>query len=334
MPTSPNRQIVLAKRPHGDLGPECFSSSEAKIPTISEGQALLKLKAVVMDPAIRLWMTSDSYMPAIEIGEPIRSGAAGEVIESRTDRFPVGSYVTGLFSWSDYAVADASRIDNLAVLPGTDPLVSLALTTGSGPTAYFGLLEIGQPKSGETVVVSGAAGSVGSVVGQIARIKGCRVVGFAGTQQKCDHVVNTLGFDACINYRQDDIDAALKELCPKGIDVYFDNVGGEILNAALKRLANRARVVACGAISQYSEVQLPWPKYFPTGLINRRARMEGFNTIDYLPRFPEAAAELTKWLTSKDLVYPYEIADGIHKAPEQLMRLFSGDNVGKLLVTI
>ncbi len=329
-----SRQIVLARRPDPDLGPDCFRLQDYETPEPADGEALLEVEALVMDPAIRLWMTKDSYFPAVAVGEAIRGGAAARVVRSRTPMLVEGSYVTGLFGWQTHAITRGDEYTNIVVPDGVDPLVALALNTGSGPTAWFGLMEIGQPKKGETVLVSGAAGSIGSLVGQIARNSGCRVVGLAGSAQKCAYVVDELGFDECVDYHCADLVAELKRVCPRGVDVYFDNVGGSVLAAALHVLAERARIVACGAISQFGNDLPPWPKNFPGVLSAKRVRMQGFLTLDYLPRFAEATAPLAAWIEQGTLRYRTETRVGLSAAPDALASLFQGENLGKVLVDI
>ncbi|MGB9347064.1 MAG: NADP-dependent oxidoreductase, partial [Ilumatobacteraceae bacterium] len=229
-----NRRITLAKRPVGQVAPDCFASDEVEIPTPGPGEALVKVGWLSIDPTIRGWMAMDTYLPAIEIGAPIRSGGLGEVIESNNDAYPVGSTLFGMTGWQEYAIMGAGS--NL-IPDGIDPTAALSVFGVTGLTAYFGLLDVGQPLAGETVLVSGAAGATGSVVGQIARIKGCRVVGIAGSDEKCAWLVDELGFDAAINYRTEHVGKAIRAACPKGVDVFFDNVGGDILEAGIANLA-------------------------------------------------------------------------------------------------
>jgi NADPH-dependent curcumin reductase CurA len=324
-----NRQITLAKRPEGDVTSECFSTVEAPMPVPGPGQVLVEVEWLSIDPTIRMWMAMDTYLPAIEIGAPIRSAGMGTVIESNDAAIPVGARLFGTPGWQQYAVM-GSR--DQVVPDGVDPTAALSVFGITGLTAYFGLLDIGRPQAGETVVVSGAAGSTGSIVGQIAKIKGCRVVGIAGSDEKCSWLTEDLGFDAAINYRSQNVAKELRQHCPSGIDVFFDNVGGEILEAALANLALRGRVVMCGAISQYNDaIPLPGPRNLSV-LISQRGRMEGFIILDYLSRSGEAIADLAGWVMSGQLAYKVDVMEGLDSAPEALRKLFTGANEGKMLV--
>ena len=326
-----NHRITLAQRPVGAVGPECFSADDVAVPSPGPGEELVEVGWLSIDPTIRGWMSQDTYLPAIEFGEPIRSGGIGTVIESNNDDIAVGSTVFGMTGWQQYAVMDASA----TVLPdGVEPEAALSVFGVTGLTAYFGLLEIGQPVEGDTVLVSGAAGATGSVVGQIAKIKGCRVVGIAGTDEKCAMLTDEFGFDAAINYRTDDVAAAIASACPQGIDVFFDNVGGDILEAALDNLAMRARVVLCGAISQYNDTE---PRPGPPNLMNlviQRSRMEGFIILDFMDRAMEAMMQLGAWVMEGKLVYKTDVVDGLDNAPAALDRLFTGANLGKVMVKV
>lgn len=326
-----NRQITLAKRPEGDVAADCFASVDASIPEPGPGQVLVKVDYLSIDPTIRMWMAMDTYLPAIEIGAPIRSAGMGTVIESNNDDIPVGTVLFGTPGWQQYAVMGPK---DQVVPEGVDPTAALSVFGITGLTAYFGLMEIGKPKQGETVVVSGAAGATGSVAGQIAKLNGCEVVGIAGSDDKCRWLTEELGFDAAINYRTQNVAKALKDACPNGIDVFFDNVGGEILEAALANLALRGRVVMCGAISQYNDaVPPPAPRNLSV-LISKRGRMEGFIILDFLPRAGEAIAQLATWVMSGQLKYRVDVMEGLDSAPEALMKLFSGANEGKMLVRL
>jgi NADPH-dependent curcumin reductase CurA len=276
---------------------------------------------------------SRSYIAPVGIGDVMRALAAGEVIASNHPEIAVGDHVTGLLGVQEYAVAHGGAV--IKVDPGLAPLPVYLGTLGMpGMTAYFGLLDIGKPQPGETVVVSGAAGAVGGVVGQIAKIKGARAVGIAGGAEKCRHVVEELGFDAAIDYKTEDLDASLARHCPEGIDVYFDNVGGEILDAALARLARRARVVICGAISQYNATgSLQGPSNYLSLLVNH-ATMTGFVVSDYGDRYAEGAIEMAGWLAAGKLKSREDIAEGLETFPDTLLRLFSGENTGKLVLRV
>ena len=327
--TSVNHQILLAKRPDGPLDADCFLAAESAVPEPGDGEVLVRVDYLSIDPTIRMWMAMDTYLPAIEIGAPIRSAGLGTVIESNNDDIPVGTVLFGTPGWQEYAVMGPR---DQVVPEGVDPTAALSVFGITGLTAYFGLMEIGRPKEGETVVISGAAGATGSVAGQIAKLQGCRVVGIAGSEDKCRWLTEELGFDAAINYRTENVGTALHAACPNGIDVFFDNVGGEILEAALANLALRGRVVMCGAISQYNDaVPPPGPRNLSV-LISKRGRMEGFIILDFLPRAGEAIAQLATWVMSGQIHYKVDVLDGLAAAPEALRRLFSGENTGKMLV--
>lgn len=326
-----NHRITLAQRPVGEVGPECFATDDVSVEAPGPGQALVAVEWLSIDPTIRGWMSQDTYLPAIAVGEPIRSGGIGTVIESNSDALPVGASVFGMTGWQQYALMDAGS----TVLPdGVAPEAALSVFGVTGLTAYFGLLDIGRPVEGETVLVSGAAGATGSIVGQIAKIKGCRVVGIAGTDEKCAMLTDEFGFEAAINYRTDDVTAAIGAACPNGVDVFFDNVGGDILEAALDHLAMRGRVVLCGAISQYNDTE---PRPGPPNLMNlviNRGRMEGFIIMDYMDRALEAMLELGTWVAEGKLVYKTDIVEGLDNAPAALNRLFTGANLGKVMVKL
>ena len=326
-----NRRITLAQRPSGAVAADCFAIDEVEIPTPGPGEALVKVGWLSIDPTIRGWMAMDTYLPAIEIGAPIRSGGLGEVIESNNDAYPVGSTLFGMTGWQQYAVMGAGS----NVIPdGIDPTAALSVFGITGLTAYYGLLDVGKPVAGETVLVSGAAGATGSVVGQIARIKGCRVVGIAGSDEKCAWLIDELGFDAAINYKTENVAQAIRAACPKGVDVFFDNVGGDILEAGLGNIAMHGRVVLCGAIATYNdEAPSPGPNNL-TMLIINRGRMEGFIIIDYMDRADEAIGELAGWVMSGELKFAVDVVDGLDNAPVALDRLFSGANQGKVMVRL
>jgi hypothetical protein len=329
-----NRRWLLAERPTGMVEERNFRWSEEPVPdALAEGEVLVRNLYLSCDPTQRGWMARDTYLPAIRIGDVIRAGAAGRVERSRNPDYAPGDLVTGLFGWQDYAVVRAGERPS-KVPPGVALPLAMGVLGMTGLTAYFGLLDVGRPSPGETVVVSGAAGATGSIVGQIARLKGCRAVGIAGGREKCDWLVREAKFDAAIDYKAEDVSARLRELCPKGVDVYFDNVGGDILDFALARLAMRGRVVLCGAISQYNDATSPpGPKNYLNLLLNR-GRMEGFIVFDYMPRAREAVAELSAWLGAGEIVDRVDVQEGLEGAPRALRRLFLGENVGKQLVKI
>lgn len=330
-----NRQWRLASRPTGLVTSECFRWNEEAAPTPGDGEILVRNLYLSMDPTQRGWMAQDSYLPAVKIDEVMRSFAVGRVKESRAPGFAPGDLVQGMFGWQDYAVAAGSGRNAANKIPPGVPIPLAMSAFGiTGLTAYFGLLDVGRPVAGETVVVSGAAGATGSAVGQIARIKGCRAIGIAGGADKCAWLVREAGFEAAIDYKSEDVGARLASLCPKGIDVYFDNVGGDILDHALENLAIRGRVVLCGAIAVYNATEAPpGPKNYLSLLINR-GRMEGFIVLDYLPRAPEAIKDLSAWVASGELKDRVDIQEGLENAPKTLNRLFAGQNQGKQLLKI
>lgn len=333
MPELKNRQWLLAARPHGMIKESDFHWNETPVPALGDGQTLVRNLAFSFDPTQRGWMSYATYVPAIPIGDVMKADAVGQVVESRNPKFARGDLVHGLLGWEDYSVTDGRGLIALQKLaPGTDPLLALSLLGITGLTAYFGTIAVGQVKAGETFVVSGAAGATGSVAGMVAKVKGCRVVGIAGGPEKCAWLTNEAGFDAAIDYKNESVREGLKHHCPKGIDVYFDNVGGEILDLALARLADGARVVLCGAISQYNEtsgVASYGPRnYF--NLILHRARMEGFLVFQFLSRFPDAMAELAKWYDEGTFKNKIDLAHG----RKTIIRLFTGANFGKQLLKL
>lgn len=329
-----NHQFRLASRPEGMVGREHFDYVEEALPELKDGQVLIKNTYISLDPAMRGWMAAGrSYIPPVEIGEVMRAGTVGTVLESKGARLVAGDDVTGWLGVQEYAVCEENAVFKVDTTEISLPKYLGALGM-PGMTAYFGLLEVGAPKEGETVVVSGAAGAVGSVVGQIAKLKGCRVVGIAGGPDKCAWIVDELGFDAAIDYKSQDVGAALREHCPEGIDVYFDNVGGDILDAALARLARGGRVVVCGAISQYNNLDaVKGPSNYMSLLVNR-ARMQGFVVMDYMSRYPEATREMAAWIADGRLIAREDVVEGFDSFPDALGKLFAGENVGKLVLKI
>lgn len=313
-----------------------FERRQSPIRSPGSGEVLLKNLYLSIDPAIRGWISdARSYLPPVAIGEPIRSGTLSQVVESNVARWPVGQIVQALAAWESFSAVPASDLHGRVKVIEGIPLPSmLSVLGGTGLTAYFGLLEVGQPKEGETVVVSAAAGGVGSIVGQIAKIKGCRTVGLTGSDEKCAWLTDELGYDAAINYKVPDLRNALDSACPKGIDVFFDSVGGEILNAVLTRLNRRGRVVLCGAISQINANELPPGPSNYLQLLAKSARMEGFTTFDFAPRYDEARAELASWIRQGKLRYRDDIVEGLDNAPSHLLRLFTGEHRGKLMVKL
>ena len=331
-----NRRLVLAQRPTGMVDDTVVRLETTDVPEPGPGEAVVKVSHLSIDPTIRTWMDdAPGYLPPIEIGAVVRSGGLGTVVASQNDHFPVGATIFGMLGWQDYFVLDDTPGNGQIVPDGMDPTAVLSVFGVTGMTAYFGLLDIGEPKEGDTVVVSGAAGATGSVVGQIAKIKGAaNVVGIAGSDEKCAWLVEELGFDSAINYKTENVGRRLHELCPDGINIYFDNVGGEILDACLGQLAMKGRVVCCGAISAYNDrVEAPGLKnYF--ALITKRARMEGFLILDYQDRFAEAQGELFGWVVEGKLKHAVHVVDGLEHAPEALNLLFTGGNTGKVIVAL
>jgi len=328
-----NRQWLLARRPKGAIQDSDFNFVETEVPTPGDNEVLLRNLLLSCDPTQRGWIAYDTYLPAVKIGEVVRSGAAGRVVASNNPDYAVGDILTGLTGWQDYVAMNPKG--RLSKLPAGTPLeLALSVLGLTGVTAYFGLLEVGRPVAGETVVVSGAAGATGSVVGQIAKIKDCRVIGIAGGAEKCRWLTDDLGFDAAIDYKSENVSARLKELCPKGINIFFDNVGGEILDAALARLALRGRVVLCGGIAGYNATESPpGPKNY-LNLVVQRGRMEGFIVLDYMPRASEAVGALAAWVQSGKIKNKVDVQHGLENAPATLRRLFEGRNEGKQLLRI
>lgn len=341
MNASSNRQWILKSRPQGMVGEENFERRDAAIPEVADGKILVKNLLLSFDPTLRIYMSVDSYVPKVPLGEVMRAFGVGQVIASKHPKFKVGQLVFATVGWQDYALLDLSDPNfPVTALPGfLDPAlaISLALT---GTTAYFGLLKVGRPKPGETVVVSGAAGATGSIAAQIAKIKGCRTIGIAGGKEKCDWLTRELKLDGAIDYKNDDVPARLIELCPKGVDVYFDNVGGELTDHVLPCLALRGRVVLCGGISQYNFVTdagirpeaYLWKNL--SELISKRIRIEGFIVLDYLPRALEALISLTHWVKQGKLVQAVDMQEGFDNIPKTLTRLFTGENKGKQLLKL
>jgi NADPH-dependent curcumin reductase CurA len=315
------------------VSPADFERRQSEMPEPADGELLLHNLYLSLDPAMRGWISeAPSYMPPVQIGEVMRGGCVAEVIESRRDGYAPGELVFGMFGWQEYALSDGSGVTRVPA--DVEPTLALSALGWTSLTAYFGLTEIARPQPGETVVVSGAAGATGSVVGQLAKLRGARVIGIAGGPEKCDWITRGLGFDGAIDYRSEDVRARLKALCPDGIDVYWDNVGGKILEAVLGRLAVHARVVFCGAISSYNATSPPpGPRNFIQLLI-RRVRLEGLLVFDYVDRIDEALTALTPLVQSGQLRYREDIREGLDSAPAALGDLFTGANDGKLIVHI
>ncbi len=330
-----NRQWRLVARPVSNFKDSDFEWREEAVPAIGEGQLLVRNLYLSLDPTNRIWATdADSYLPPVPLGDVMRGGGIGFVEESNHANFPVGTNVSGMIGWQDYLLTDGTGLSTLPNMPGIPLTAFLGLFSHIGLTAYYGLLDVGKPKAGETLVVSAAAGATGSLVGQIGKIKGCRVVGIAGSDDKCQWLVDELGFDAAINYKTENLRESLKKHCPNGIDVDFENVGGEILDAVLSLINSRARIVLCGLISQYNATEpVPGPYNFGN-LLAKRARVEGFIVLDYMPRAQECFADLGKWLMEGKLKYRVDEVEGLENAVTGINKLFTGSNTGKLVVKI
>jgi NADPH-dependent curcumin reductase CurA len=333
--TTTNERVVLRRRPEGLLSKDDVDLETCvALPELADGEALLDVEWLGVDATVRTWLSkAEGYLPAVEIGEPVRASGIGRVVATRCETFPLGDYVYGLPGWQRYGVV---RDDPLATHlgPEVDAPAMLSVYGATGLTAYVGMIDIGKVEAGQTVVVSAAAGATGSLAAQIAKIRGCRVVGICGSAEKARWLVDELGLDGAIDHRAENVPARLKELCPDRIDVYFDNVGGPILDAVLDRLAMHARVVLCGAIAIYNEHgRPPGPaNYFQ--LINRRGRMEGFLSLDYWDRFPEVAGTLGTWMAEGKLTYRTEVYEGLDSAVDALNALFTGANTGKTVIRL
>jgi len=334
-----NAQWRLAARPTGMVDESHFERVEAPLGSPGEGEFLVRNLYLAFEPAMRGWLNDvKSYVPPVGLGEVMRSSGVGEVIESRNEAFPVGALVSGMLGWQQYTIDDGSMGPMGAIRPlppGTDPLHALGVLGATGMTAYFGMVEIGKPAEGEVVLVSGAAGATGSVAGQIARIRGAaKVVGIAGGERKCRWLVEHAGFDAAIDYKAEDVARRLRAECPEGVDVFFDNVGGEILDTALLHMAQNGRIVLCGGISQYNDEELPAGPRNYMQLVIRRCTMQGFILIDHLARAGHALRDLSNWLEAGQLVQAADVQQGFDNAPKTFLRLFSGANLGKQLLQI
>jgi hypothetical protein len=329
------RALHLVSRPEGHPKDSDFEMRETQAAPLQDGQLRIAVKYLSIDPAMRVWMTeAKSYWPPVGLGEVMRSAGIGEVVESRNDKFPVGSWVSGMTGVQSELVSDGKGMQRFDASRLPHPGWALSLFGATGLTAYFGLVEIGAPKAGEVLVVSAAAGAVGSAVVQIGKALGLRVIGIAGGADKCKFVKETLGADETIDYKHENVAVQLKEICPDGIDIYFDNVGGEILDAVLKRLKLKARIVLCGGISQYNATgETRGPANY-LSLISARGRMEGFVIIDYLHRAEEAIAAMTPWVKTGKLGSKLDIVEGLEKFPEALRRLYTGANFGKQLLQV
>ncbi len=333
MATGTNRQILLVETPKGKLIPQNFSLSNGAIPTPKDGEILLKVKLISLDAANRAWMQGATYRSAVEAGTVMAGGSISEVVESKAPGFAAGDLVFADTGWQEYAALPAKAAQKL---PAMEPVSHLLSVYGiAGLTAYHGLLDVGKPKAGETVVVSAAAGSVGSIVGQIAKLKGCTVIGIAGGDDKCELLKSELGFDHAINYKKEAVGKALRAAAPKGIDVYFDNVGGDILEACLFGMNNYGRIACCGAVSQYDGAPpAHGPRGIPGLIVVKRLTLQGFILTDFNDRREEALADLQSWVAQGKIKVREDILTGLENTPQALIGLLAGENIGKRMVRV
>ena len=330
-----NHRVLLAQRPDGLVREGDFTHDEVAVPEPGEGELLVRTELLGIDATVRTWLSkAEGYIPPVEIGEVVRCSGVGRVLESRSPKLREGDLVSTLTGWQEYAVVGDDPMLTNPLPDGVEPEASLALFGAAGVTAYVGLTDVGRVKEGETVVVSAAAGATGSIAVQIAKILGARVIGIAGTDDKCTWLVEELGIDGAINHRTDDVPARLKELCPKRVDVFFDNTGGPILEHVLGRIADHGRVVLCGAISSYNESHKPPGPASYLNLIARRARMEGFISWDSWGRWAEITGQLRAWVSDGSLRYRTHIFEGLDAAPDALNAMFTGENIGKIVVRL
>ncbi len=328
-----NRQILLAEKPAGKLGPQHFKLQNGAIPEPKDGEALLRVRYISLDAANRAWMHGATYRSAVETNAVMAGGGIAEVISSKAPGLSAGDIVFGDTGWQDYAAVPAKH---LTKMPKVEPMTHLLSVYGiAGLTAYFGLLDIGKPKAGDTVVVSAAAGSVGSLVGQIAKIKGCHVVGIAGGKDKCHWLTTDLGFDAAVDYKDGAVFKALRAAAPKGIDVYFDNVGGDILEACLPQMNNHGRIACCGAVSQYDGApSAHGPRGVPGLIVVKRLIMQGFIVMDFMAQRDKALSDLQSWVASGQLKVQEDVIDGLENTPAALIGLLAGENRGKRMIRV
>ena len=331
-----NHQVLLKSRPEGRVRPSDLSHVDQALPQLKDGQALVRNALVSVDPTHRIWMSEQkSYLPPIALGDVVRAGGLGHVVASQSARYKVGDVVSGWVGWQEYSVAEERGQKAMQVLRVSDkiPLAAYAGVLGAtGLTAYFGLMDIGKPQQGETVAISAAAGAVGSVAGQIAKIQGCQVVGFAGTDDKCHFLQAELGFDRALIYKAADFRAQLEQACPKGIDIDFENVGGAVMDAVVPLMNLHGRIILCGLISGYNasdEMRCP-----VVPLLMQRITMQGFIILDYAKRFAEGTRALEAWVLEGRIKHRETVVEGLQRAPEALNMLFSGDNMGKLLLRV
>ncbi|MHA1543118.1 MAG: NADP-dependent oxidoreductase [Candidatus Hodarchaeales archaeon] len=335
-----NDQWCLATHPKGLIKESDFTWVTKPVPPLNDGEVRVRNIYLSLDPANRGWInpaTAPHYTKPVGIGEVMRGIGIGVVEESKNPQFEIGEIVTGILGWQEYYISDGKNLTSLSLFPKPEktPLTIFLNIFGMiGLTAYFGLLDIGKPKEGETLVISAAAGAVGSLVGQIGKIKGCHVIGIAGTEEKCQWITQELGFDEAINYKTESVNDRLKDLCPKGVDIYFDNVGGEILNTVLGQINRFGRIVCCGMISVYNTTKLTSGPQNIVKIVTKRALIQGFIVTDYFDRMAEALADLMEWYSDEKLMYREHIIDGLKNAPKAINKLFDGSNKGKLIIKI
>jgi NADPH-dependent curcumin reductase CurA len=330
-----NRQIVLNRRPEGLVSRDDFEVVDAKMPEPGNNEVRIETLYLGMDATVRTWLSkAEGYIPPVEIGEVVRCSGIGRVVESNSDKVPMGALVATLTGWQQHAVVGDDPMLTTVLAEDADPLAELSVFGSAGMTAYVGLTEIGKVREGETVVVSAAAGATGSTAVQIAKILGARVIGVAGSDEKCRWLVDDLGAVGAINYRTDDLAGKIKEFCPKGVDVFFDNTGGPVLDAVLGRIGNGGRVVLCGAISSYNDHHKPPGPANYLNLISRRASMQGFISWDSWGRWAEITDQLRAWVREGSLRYRTHIFEGLDSAPDALNAMFTGENIGKIVVKL
>lgn len=329
-----NRQLRLESRPEGLFKESDFKLVEENLGELQEGELLVRIIYLSLDPTQRVWAQADSYLPAVKIGAVMRSFGLGVVENSKHAEFEEGDIVSAMTGWQEYLVSDGRNLQKLPHLPGVSLDAYMGPLGMTGITAYFGLLEIGKPKEGETLVVSGAAGAVGSVVCQIGKLKGCRVVGIAGSDEKCSYLTEELGADATINYKTQNVYKALRKACPDGIDIYFENVGGPMLDAVLAQINIGARIPLCGFIAQYTATEAGPGIQNLSVLISKRAKIEGFLVLDYYDRAAEAVQQMAQWMGEGKLKYQTTVEEGLENTPTTINKLFTGDKMGKLLVKV
>ena len=331
-----NRQYILKSRPAALPTSAEVPMIESPVPTAADGQIVIRNKYISLDPAIRGWMSDEpNYIHPIPLGTPVWATGIGEVVESRSPDFVVGDIALGMNAWEDFTLCDAAAASKIEDTMGLPLTYFLSILGATGMTSYFGLLDVGEPKEGDVLLVSGAAGAVGSVVGQIGKLQGCRVIGIAGGAEKCRSVLEDFGFDDVIDYKaEDDLQAAIADKCPEGVDIYWENVGGDMLDAVLMNLAQRARIVFCGWIATYNDTEKrPGPKNL-WQLLAKSARMEGFVVSSYVPQFGEGIGAMGQWLAEGKLVHKEHVVDGLENALDAFHMLFDGRNTGKLIVKI